>query len=489
MAPKSRAGGRSFEQVINGIFGSPWLWGTAITCGFYLSLPYLPLYQADMQRYFTAHWIEYATTGLFFIGLATLFTKLRRIPGERGALQPDLLEGLKLDTADDSGQCAQKIQAHLDEVAKRSEKTHLVRRVRDACDYVTGRGSADGLEGYLTYLAELGSGRLHDGYALIRTITWAVPILGFLGTVIGITMAIANITPDKLESSLPEVTAGLAVAFDTTALSLALSMLLVFGTFIVERSEQQTLDDIEDYGVKRILQLFPNAASPAKSSPFNLAEQQAAEQLLVRSEGMISWQMDLWQTSLESLRERWSGTLTKQQEYLDQALQTGLTNALVDHSQQLSALRSEFLTAFQSASASIGQQVSEARIAMAEQQQQGCVQIATLWQQFQGELTQTRDEHLRQLAILTQAITTEVGGWQNQLQSSTLMMSSQFQELRQQGDVFLKLTENESELVRLESRLAENLEAVKVVESLEHTLLNLNAAVNLLTTRAKFKAA
>lgn len=70
---------------------------------------------------------------------------------------------------------------------------------------------------------------------------------------------------------------------------------------------------------------------------------------------------------------------------------------------------------------------------MAEQQQQGCVQIATLWQQFQGELTQTRDEHLRQLAILTQAITTEVGGWQNQLQSSTLMMSSQFQELRQQG--------------------------------------------------------
>jgi hypothetical protein len=69
------------------------------------------------------------------------------------------------------------------------------------------------------------------------------------------------------------------------------------------------------------------------------------------------------------------------------------------------------------------------------------------------------------------------------------MMSSQFQELRQQGDVFLKLTENESELVRLESRLAENLEAVKVVESLEHTLLNLNAAVNLLTTRAKSKAA
>lgn len=352
-----------------------------------------------------------------------------------------------------------------------------------------GRGSADGLEGYLTYLAELGSGRLHDGYALIRTITWAVPILGFLGTVIGITMAIANITPDKLESSLPEVTSGLAVAFDTTALSLALSMLLVFGTFLVERSEQSTLDDVEDFGVKRVLRLFPNTVNSAAESPLRLAEQQAAEQLLSRSESMITWQMDLWQTSLESLRERWSGTLSKQQEYLDQALQTGLTNALVDHSRQMAEVRSEFMSAFQSASMAIGHQIAEARSALIEEQQQGCERIAATWHQFRAEITQTRDEHVRQLALLTQAITSEVGGWQNQLQSSTSVMSGQFEELRQQGNIFLKLTENESELVRLESRLAENLEAVKVVESLEHTLLNLNAAVNLLTTRAKTKVA
>lgn len=489
MATKSRSSGISIERAINAIFGSPWLWGTAITCVFYALLPYLPIYQANMERYFTAHWIEYATTGLFFIGLSVLFTKLWRIPLERGALQADLLDGLEIEETDTADICARKVQSHLDLVAKRSEDTHLVRRIREACDYVAGRETAEGLEGYLTYLAELGSGRLHDGYALIRTITWAVPILGFLGTVIGITMAIANITPDKLESSLPEVTAGLAVAFDTTALSLALSMLLVFGTFIVERSEQSTLDDIEDFGVKRVLRLFPHALVQAPASPLSHAEQQAAEQLLKRSEDMITWQMDLWQSSLESLRERWSGTMSRQQEYLDQALQAGLTNALVDHSRQMEEVRSEFMTAFQSASLHIGQQMTEARSALIEQQQIGCTQIATMWQQFQSELTQTRDEQVRQIALLTQAITAEVGGWQNQLHSSASVMSTQFEELRQQGNVFLKLTENESELVRLENRLAENLEAVKVVESLEQTLLNLNAAVNLLTARAKTKAA
>ncbi len=488
MTTASRSTGKSIENSINTIFTSPWLWGTAVTFVFYAVLPYLPV-GADMQRYFTAHWIEYATTGLFFIGVCTLLTKLKRIPGERGVLQRDLMDGLAANENEDAIACARKIESHLALVARRSQDTLLLKRVRDVCEYVVGRRSSEGLEGYLTYLAEIASGRLHDGYALIRTITWAVPILGFLGTVIGITMAIANITPDKLESSLPDVTAGLAVAFDTTALSLALSMLLVFGTFIIERSEQRTLDDIEDYGVKRLLGLFPITSSAAPASPFALAEQQAAEQLLARSESMINWQMEMWQSSLENLRERWSGTLSKQQEYLDQALQTGLTNALVDHSRQLTEVRSEFIAAFQSTSISIGEQLAETRSSLAEQQQRGSEQIAQTWQQFRTEIAQTRDEHARQLALLTQAITAEVGGWQNQLESSTQSMSLQFSELRSQGEVFLKLTENESELVRLESRLAENLEAVRVVESLEHTLLNLNAAVNLLTTRVKSKAA
>ena len=70
-------------------------------------------------------------------------------------------------------------------------------------------------------------------------------------------MSIANITPDQLESSLGQVTAGLAVAFDTTALSLALSMILVFATYLVERQEQGILDSVEDFAMQKLLALFP----------------------------------------------------------------------------------------------------------------------------------------------------------------------------------------------------------------------------------------
>ena len=66
-------------------------------------------------------------------------------------------------------------------------------------------------------------------------------------------MAIANVTPEQLDSSLPEVTAGLAVAFDTTAQALTMSMLLVFATFLVERGEQSILNDVEQFGIDSLV--------------------------------------------------------------------------------------------------------------------------------------------------------------------------------------------------------------------------------------------
>lgn len=484
MATNSRSGSRSIERSINVIISSPWLWGTVATFAFYCGLPYLPLYHHGLKRYFNATWIENAETGMFFIGMCTLIGKRIRISAERGALEVGLLDGLALDSRDGAVSCAAKIDAHLNLVDGQRSDTKFLKRVRHACEYVAGRQSSEGLEGYLNSLAEISLGRMRSGYSLVRTMACAIPILGFLGTVIGITAAIANINPAKLETSLPKVTAGLATAFDATVLALPLAMVLVFGIFIVEQAERQTLEDIEDQSAKQLRGLFLSIpADPA--SPLKLAEQQAAEQLLTQCEGMIARQMEMWQTSLESLRERWSNTLSKQQGFLDQAFQTGLTNAIADHSHQLTESRSEFLTAFRATSESIGQQLAQSSSFLAEHQQRGCEQISQTWQQFRTEITKTRDEHARQLALLTQVITAEVGGWQNQLESSTQSMTLQLGELRTQGNVFLKLTESQTELVRLERRLAENLEAVRVVESLEDTLLNLNAAVHLLTTRVK----
>ena len=114
---------RFIDRTINGIVTSPWLWGIAVTFGFYATLPYFPIYQQSIDRYFNAHWIEHTTTGLFFIGMAILLMKAAKIPGERSALAADLLDGLKLDQKQDPVESVETINSHLDLVARRSEES------------------------------------------------------------------------------------------------------------------------------------------------------------------------------------------------------------------------------------------------------------------------------------------------------------------------------------------------------------------------------
>jgi len=78
----------------------------------------------------------------------------------------------------------------------------------------------------------------------VRFVIWAIPIMGFLGTVIGITEAIANLSPTQLEN-ISGVVAGLGVAFDTTATALALSMVLMLIQFFVDRAEQALLTGVD----------------------------------------------------------------------------------------------------------------------------------------------------------------------------------------------------------------------------------------------------
>ena len=121
---------------------------------------------------------------------------------------------------------------------------YLVRRLREALDLVVRTGTADGLEDHLKYLSDLDAARAAQSYGLVRFVIWAIPIMGFLGTVIGITVAIASLSPTQLEN-ISGVVAGLGTAFDTTATALALSMVLMFLQFMIDRYEQALLSDVD----------------------------------------------------------------------------------------------------------------------------------------------------------------------------------------------------------------------------------------------------
>jgi len=463
------------------IFLSPVLWGAALTAGFYAALPYLPVQQALAQRYCTGHILSYTETTLFFLGIAILAMKALSLSTQRRALKLQRLYELPGET-DDAVQNATRMMVVVCELPRRIQRTFLVRRIAEVCQNVRGLRSTKNLYEHQQYLSDIGSERLHESYSLIRTITWAIPILGFLGTVMGITIAIANVKPEQLTSSMDKVTGGLGIAFDTTTLGLGLTLVLVFLTFWVEKSEQNILHEVDELAFNHISGWFPETDT---TSPLLQAEQQAAAQLLTQTEAIVAQHAETWQANLGQLRERWSETMEKQQSSLAASLHAGTESTLADHSQQLATAREELLSGYQSVSQQIASMMDAQREAMTEQQQVAQESMDQQRQLLFNQIATVRDDLKVQTEQITTSISSTAEHWNSELSTASQAMTAQVGQLQHQGELLSRIVEQEENLTRLQGTLAENLSAIRSVEAFDETLHNLSAAVHLLTVRTK----
>jgi len=217
---------------------SPLLWGGAMAFAFFGLIHGGIVTDANVIRYLAGHWVEYVEVALFCVGLAALVLHAGNLVQQRRGIDGPLLAPSPEGGADPAE--AATLIASLP-----SGSGYLPRRMREALDLVVRTGSADDLENHLKYLSDLDAARASQGYGLVRFVVWAIPIMGFLGTVIGITVAIACLSPTQLEN-ISGVVAGLGTAFDTTATALALSMVLMFLQFVVDRYEQRLLAVVDE---------------------------------------------------------------------------------------------------------------------------------------------------------------------------------------------------------------------------------------------------
>lgn len=104
---------------------------------------------------------------------------------------------------------------------------------------------------------EHAAGRL----TLPRYILYLLPVIGFIGTVRGISEALANIGPvlkemknlDGFLANLTNVTSALQIAFDSTLLALFLGAALMFAATVVNRRIEDHLARIDRWIVERAL--------------------------------------------------------------------------------------------------------------------------------------------------------------------------------------------------------------------------------------------
>ena len=127
--------------------------------------------------------------------------------------------------------------------------------------------------------------RYEESYLLPRYISWAVPILGFIGTVLGISLAADGIRRiigsdagiSGLSSDLSGAIAPLGIAFDTTLIALSLSVVLTLFLSLVQRDEERILAAIEwevrggRIVIDRVARGWPSARACAERAPWRPA--------------------------------------------------------------------------------------------------------------------------------------------------------------------------------------------------------------------------
>ncbi|MDA1213791.1 MAG: MotA/TolQ/ExbB proton channel family protein [Planctomycetota bacterium] len=470
-----------FASLVDQVFTSPFLIGAVMTYTFYLMIPRSPVFRDLLERYCCSHPIEYATVYMFFISLAILLKKSVGLIGENSSLKRDTLPTAQFSGSNLAIPVAEKLQEHVGSQSSRWRSSIWGHRLQDIIHYLRGKQSPEGLDDHLRYLADMAADRIHSSYALVRTITWGIPILGFLGTVIGITLAISNVTPEQLDQSLDQVTRGLGVAFDTTALSLSLSLVMVFITFVVEGAEQQVLTRTEELAMHQIGTLFSSRKS---ESPLVQAEADAAALLVEQTHRWLSSQQDIWSRSLDELRTSWSTSLERQREDLTAALNAGVEASLAGHVQQIADVRGEFLSSLREMAETFSAGVTEERrqhhahILKSEQQMQ------SLFEQWQGQSHAVLETHSRQFSDVLQSCTDEIQSCQKELSRSTETLANILCAWKDRAETLSEMKEDQHQLVDLQGQLARNLETVRAAESLEKTLHGLTAAVHLLTMKS-----
>ena len=284
-------------------------------------------------RYTTGHPISRFTTGMFFIGVASLLLIAKNVLEQFSTESKiQLVDTDQTITASKSttsvASRATVYQNNLNEHPGWVQEHYLWQRLSAMMAYLTRSDSTANAETELKYLTEVDYERQQQRFALVRILIWATPMLGFLGTVLGISEALGGISvgpENNFETMMNGLRGSLYVAFDTTALALTLSMFLMFGQFLIDRFELQLLSIVDTRVHAEVNRNFD------LTSAGDGAMQTFSEQFLETSKAAAINQTKLWKHSIESAQKAWSSTLTD----TNASVQNNLTDALDQNTRQL----------------------------------------------------------------------------------------------------------------------------------------------------------
>lgn len=131
----------------------------------------------------------------------------------------------------------------------------LYRRILLTLFNLKNLGRVGDVDNILRSQADRDADVMETSYTMIGGFLWAIPILGFIGTVLGLSSAIGHFggilssetDMSSLIPTLKDVTGGLATAFETTLIALVIALALQLYSVSTRKKEEEFLDECGEY--------------------------------------------------------------------------------------------------------------------------------------------------------------------------------------------------------------------------------------------------
>lgn len=231
---------------------------TMLTIAFYAAMiPIQGTYFGDM---FTKRGpTQYPTVFLSFWSLAILLVKSRKL-----ALQRRALAYAVTPTDHDfvlSSATVDQVTRQIYSIVDDPKHFVLFNRIVVALSNLRNLGQVTEVDSILNSQAQQDEDSLETSYSLVGGFIWAIPVLGFIGTVLGLSQAIAafgavlgNVSEmSQITVALKGVTAGLSTAFETTLAALVAAMFIQLWLTYLKTREQQFLEDCSEYCLRHVV--------------------------------------------------------------------------------------------------------------------------------------------------------------------------------------------------------------------------------------------
>jgi biopolymer transport protein ExbB/TolQ len=231
--------------------------GLGVEAAFYVFLLVFRLSESTeifSDYFYERGWVPYVVTYLACWSIAILWIKRKKLRSQQNVMQFKLLpEDIAAEIRVES---LPHFDAHIKRLGFNPKQSFLLTRILRGLEHFGVRKNHSETADMLKSQSEIDATMVDSSYVLIKVFIWAIPILGFIGTVLGISDAVSSFGSsdgggmqdlDEIRKQLGEVTGGLSTAFDTTLVSLVFSLGVMFPTSVMQKNEEDLLNKVDEY--------------------------------------------------------------------------------------------------------------------------------------------------------------------------------------------------------------------------------------------------